>query len=86
MQSMSSSTIIVRLNDAFHPFQESLVVMNEVNTALLKMFAGNADSGGTQARAGEGEAPGVGRLSLGSPQALGALDEEMESGSEVSMT
>lgn len=60
--------------------------MNEVNEALLKMFASNADIGGTAAPADEGETQGARRLSLGASQALGAVDEEMESGSEVRLT
>lgn len=64
---------------AFAPFQESLVVMNEVNSALLKMFASNAI-----APAGKSESPGAGRVGRGSSsEALGAVDEENESRSEV---
>eukprot|EP00752_Nemacystus_decipiens_P006311 g5691.t1 len=57
------------------PIKESLLVMNEVNAALLKMFASNA--------IGETEAPAGDAAALGSLQALGDLDEETESGSEV---
>eukprot|EP00903_Cladosiphon_okamuranus_P017946 g16513.t1 len=68
------------------PIKESLVVMNEVNAALLKMFASSADMGGTDSPAGGGETPRVGRMSSDSTQVLGAVDEEMESGSEVAST
>lgn len=59
------------------------MVMNEVNAALLKMFASSADVGGTETPAGYGETPEAGGMGLGSLQALGAVDEEIESGSEV---
>lgn len=51
--------------------------MNDVNAALLKMFASDATAGGAESSAGEGG------VTPGSPQALGAVDEETESGSEV---
>lgn len=60
--------------------------MNEVNAALLNMFASSADVGGTDSPAGGGETPGAGRASPGSQHALGAVDEEVESGSEVCLT
>lgn len=61
------------------------MVMNEVNAALLKMFASNAIDN-TEARAGEDGTTGAGIVTPGSPQALGAVDEEIESGSEVRLT
>lgn len=54
--------------------QESLVVMNEVNAVLIKMFA-----------TGEGEAPEGGGADHGSMHALGTVDEEGESAAEVGL-
>lgn len=58
------------------------MVMNEVNAALLKMFASNAIDK-TEAPAGEGETPEAVNMSLDYNQVLSAVDEEVESGSEV---
>ena len=66
----------VNLVDSLHT-QESLVVMNEVNAVLMKMFAS-----GTKSPTAEGGAPEGGGVDPGSLHALGTVDEE-ESAPEV---
>lgn len=60
------------------PIKESLAVMNDVNDALMKMFASGPASEKVKTSAGES-----GGRSSGSLLQLEAVDEEGESGSEV---
>lgn len=67
------------------PIKESLVVMNEVNAALIKMFASKAKSDGNENAAGERGALEGGASGPDSTRTLDAVDEEGEYESEVRM-
>ncbi|CAM9617791.1 unnamed protein product, partial [Ectocarpus fasciculatus] len=65
------------------PIKESLVVMNEVNAALIKMFAGEAKNGSNKNAAGERTVLEGGASGPDSTRTLGAVDEEAECESEI---